>query len=206
MVQKLIGRLVAVAVEYDVIEKDQGPIVEYGLLAGFYNLAGMAGIVLVGFLLGIPKLAFAGGAAAASFRFVSGGAHFESPILCFIYSVGSVALISLGAYHMGHWLHSAPSSLTLVMLLWLLVIGLRVVSRNVPVDSPKRPIVNNAERKMFKQMSLCFTFCMACFFALSTLLWHNWSLGLTLWFVFFWQLFSLTKVGSKVYKRIEGVF
>jgi len=89
-VEKYVDRILDYAVQSEIVSKDTQKVVRYGLLYLINVFGSFLGFMILGYLFGYPELVFIGVVVGSGFRFVSGGAHFSHPLLCFLYS-GSIS-------------------------------------------------------------------------------------------------------------------
>ncbi len=139
-------------------------------------------------------------------RIISGGAHASSLFRCTM--IGTVILTGIGelAFSFGGL---ASQKLLLFLVIFSAVVGVYVVYRWVPADTPAKPIVSTAKRARFRRLSYIFI--------------AAWTIGMSI--LIFWgeiptssaltvasiggflrQIFSITPAGYHFIAAIEIVF
>lgn len=144
-----IGSYIARELNYS---KEKEEIMVYALESIVLAILGFVLVMVVGFLLGAPKVVFMTALAGIILRKFSGGAHFRSPYLCL--TVGAV-VYPLGGWTISQyydlWVQSYYFNWILILFFFLIFL---IVYRYSPVDSEAKPIISPSFRKRLHRASL----------------------------------------------------
>lgn len=140
-----MSQLKAIAVNLARESGRSAAVIEYGLKVGLINLAGVAGVVTVGLVLGILPFVLTAYLASGSLRMTSGGSHTTTPVRCIAFTsllFGTMGTIGYfgGFLVTGVPLQIAVSSVLLGVLLAILWFA--------PRDVPNKPIKKEQGEKL----------------------------------------------------------
>lgn len=182
-------------------DSGQQEILQYALTILSTTVFGFVAIILAGFLVGVPGLAFAAALSSGILRIYSGGAHASCPERCV--AIGAIIFTTLGM---------AAGKLAHLNLLYNLfplvcVFAYLALYFYSPADAPGKPIETNLGRKIMRRRA----FVILSVWAAATLIltWRGWApveLLLASCLGVGWQSFSLTPCGYLVEEGfLDGV-
>ncbi|OIQ60253.1 accessory gene regulator ArgB-like protein [Neomoorella thermoacetica] len=178
-------------------------VILFGMRLFFTSASGYVALIIIASLLGILPHALAAAITASVFRIFSGGAHASSPLRCNLIGVG--VFLTLG--FISNLFRYVQSLIYLPVI--IAIIGIYVIYRYVPAETPGKPVSSQVQRKYLRAIS----------FSLLSL----WS-GISFWglsspgeffetktvlascFGMAWQLFTLTPIGFKVVGGMDSMF
>jgi accessory gene regulator B len=142
-----MSRLRAVAVNLARESGRSADVIEYGLKVGLYNLAGIIGVIVVGYALGVFSAALTAYVASGSLRLASGGGHAATPLRCIVLTSLQFGAIGLVAHYGGPLCAGLPLVIgSAIVLAWVLY----AILRFAPRDVPNKPINKERGRRLKK--------------------------------------------------------
>lgn len=201
---RFIHNVVNSAINQGVLEKENEDVAVYGLEWGFHFILGLFGLFTVGLALGMWRSVMLAAVVGSSFRFVSGGAHFNSSILCFVFTCVSFVVVTIAASLLAPFLTMYSPLLTILLPLVAALLGTTIVYTYVPAATANRPIRNEAERQKFRKLSFIYVAGITLIFLISLWQLTLWHYPLTAFFAFALQLFSLTPVGTRFFVWLDN--
>lgn len=173
------------------LTEEQEEIVVYSLLWITLSIAGVTGVVLLGWALGVLLPAISAGAAAGALRLVSGGAHYSS--------IGRCAFMSSATFPVIAWVSARlPETWTDPMACAILIGAAAAIIVYAPVDNEAKPI-RTERRPIFRIASLV---------VLGIIAGIAWSVSdaavvRAISLAVGWQALSLTPAGHVVYGTLD---
>ncbi len=156
-------------------------------------------LVSISLLLGIfiPTLLIS--LTFASLRIIAGGYHMDTYGKCLFVSMGlfiTVALIAQYTYHYWNFMYLA------VLIAVAFILGLYVLVRYSPKDTPNKPITDPQEIRKFKILSIVYLFIWSIITSVLTFYGLNMYV-LSLCFGVLLELFAITPTGHKFFDKIK---
>ena len=188
---------------------DKKEVIAYGLAAIFQ----MISIFIITFIIGL----FAGFWIESMIIFMSvgllrkatGGAHSQTFQGCMIISIFSIFFLSFLAHYLIP-IHYNISNVFIPIVLIIYGFSFYIVYKLAPVDTPAKPIVKKEKIRMLRRKS--FT-TLAIYFIISMTLiifsdFYSKNVNISLSFCLstLWQVFTLTKSGSKIINLVDRKF
>ncbi len=150
--EKLSKELSYQLLAWGIIDHDDIPIYQYGILNGMIIIINLLTAVVIGFFTGsiVEILVFL--AAFISLRSFTGGVHLDSKLLCYI---GSSLILLIPAYmdELGMIISDSIGGLANPVGWLLLVIAIVTILCLMPMDSKKRKL-DRAEKRRFRFVGL----------------------------------------------------
>jgi len=134
------------------LDSEREQVIAYSLDSLILYVVGYAGVIAVGWLLGIAKAIIVTIIAGDVLRKLSGGAHFSTPYRCLLFSAVSypaACWASQRAFALWGREPLAPAVLLIICLCCL-----AIVAAFAPVDCPAKPIVSETFRKRLKLLAV----------------------------------------------------
>ncbi|MEW6172457.1 MAG: accessory gene regulator B family protein [Bacillota bacterium] len=182
---------------------EEEEVAVFGLQLIFYPIIGNLSVLIVGWLLGCFWTTFAVLITIVALRLLSGGAHSNTPLICYLMGIVFVPLLGKLAQLTVPFLSSLSLSVAIIIGL---MVSLVIFLRLAPVDCPAKPITDTAQRRKLRFYSIIL---ILVFTAGQCLLLCNdktldlvWAVSLGLW----WQAFSLTASGHRFAAFIDNLF
>jgi accessory gene regulator B len=202
LARKLASKI-AISLCYD---GEREKVVAYGLIALLQMIVTVLAVLLIGLLIGTAIEALILCFSVSILRKFSGGAHAGSILKCMVIAVLYCTAFSAVARY---GLSPVVGWIELLIFLILFFAGcFAIVYRRAPVDSPNKPISSESKRLRLRRGTFLV---LALYFAFSLLLavWGKSSVTgrgycISLLFGILWQVFTLTKLGSRVLTGIEN--
>lgn len=132
-------------------DEEKKEIIAYSLEYCFLQIFGFIPIIILGYLFGVLKATLIASIFGAILRKFSGGAHFNSPLLCLLFGASIYTIIGKVSVEIGQ----IPNFNSNILFI-LLFIALITVYRFSPVDSPAKPIHSEDFKKRLKCLSVAF--------------------------------------------------
>lgn len=199
------SRKIAVQLHYD---EDKEAVIAYGLTAIFQIAAIAFCISVIGLLCRFWYEALIIFAGVGILKKSTGGAHSQTIYSCTFISVLSISLFAA----LSRYLFGAPTHIYMNYCAAFVVFvfcGI-IFYKNVPVDSPNKPIKRPEKIKRLRRQSFILlvlytagTYLFIFFGAEHTRLY---SFSVSIHFVLLWQAFMLTKSGAKFIKGLDTIF
>ena len=200
---RLINNLSGMLQQEFELTEDSKEIAAYGLYMLFSTIIGFVSIVVVGFMLGVLKLALVGLLTASGLRVLSGGAHSANLRNCTLLGAIIAPGIAVLAKNFGHQI---PLLGMYGLVISTSLLGLWIILTYAPADTPNKPIISELFKQRLRKMSLIYLliwFCLAAanirglFFSPA----HDLVLASTLGIL--WQIFSITPSGYRLVALID---
>ncbi len=196
--EKLAKKLasdIALSLEYD---KEKEAVIAYGLFGIFQIFLTTAMIILLGFIIGAPIEATILCFSVSLLKKYSGGVHVNTPGMCVFISAFICTLFAAAS----KWLlagiyHPTPMLIAIVVIYLLSFV---IIFKNVPVDSPNKPITSETKIRRMRRGSftlITFYFLLSgLFYILSFNRKEFGTYGISMLFGVAWQVFTLTTPGT----------
>lgn len=187
-------------------DNDKEEVINYGIFACIQMCISIFLVGIIGAILGVFKEALLVSFITAILRKSSGGVHAGSPRSCNI--IGTVASVLMGL--IAKYININING-TILLGGIIFLISYIVIYRLAPVDSISKPIKTVSKRKRLKKssliiISLYFIIVILgisyCFISNKTELL---SYVLCIYLGVLWQVFSLTKIGYFILKKLDGI-
>lgn len=187
------------------LTEERKEVAAYGLYVFISSITGIVSIVVVGFLLGILKLALVAVLTASGLRVLSGGAHSANLRNCTLLGMIVSPGIAMLAEKLGHKIPTV-SMYSLVFVVGLF--ALWAIITYAPADTPNKPIISEDYRRRLRNLALVYLsiWAVVIIFNISgTLFSPAYDLVLASTLGILWQAFSLTPGGYKLVAFIDGI-
>ncbi|SCJ98909.1 putative accessory gene regulator protein [uncultured Clostridium sp.] len=202
-ISKKISSSISKELEFD-NEKEE--VINYGIFAFIQMFISIILVGIVGIILGVFTEALLISFVTAILRKSSGGVHAGTPGSCNV--IGTIASIV-----MGFVAKFAEVNIYGVALLGGIIFCIAYITiyRLAPVDSMTKPINSIAKRKRLKRSSLIIISIylaivvvnVGCFLVFDKKVFITYTICIYLGVL--WQVFSLTKFGHLVLKKLDGL-
>jgi len=201
---KDIAAKLAVELDYD---NDKKEVLAYGAFALIQMFVSVALVMVFGYLFNVIIEALIISFTASILRKYSGGVHASSPNACTF--LGIVVCVGFGLIIK---LILAPLIITKVLIPMVIVVFMwsyYMLNKLAPVDTPNKPIKREEKRKRMKKGSLIL---LGIYFLVILINLHIYlAFSLNVFLVYsiciifgiLWQVFTLTKSGHKVIKKLD---
>lgn len=147
-ISELLSNYITKDLDFDEEKKE---IISYSLEYIFLQIFGFVVIIILAYFFNAVKPAVIAAIFGAILRKFSGGAHFNSPILCL--SFGAVVYTAIGILANSI---NYSSFWNIKVMLFMVILSLIIVAKLAPVDSPAKPIHSISFKKKLKFFSLIF--------------------------------------------------
>ena len=177
------------------LSHEKEAIITYAIEVLVINLANLCLTLALGYLLGVAYGTALCLLIVAIFRHSAGGVHSQSPWKCGLITVSVFPILALTARKLAILSPIYTNTFSLTVML----VGIFVVIRLAPVESPGAPIISPIRRANLKILSLLF---MIIITIASILLWYNpWTYAaetqLCLTLSILWVSFILSPWGQR---------
>ena len=196
MSQKLAGYLRAQLVLTD----NDEAVLAYSIHSLVTGTISIIAIIIVGWFLGVLKLAVTAAFTAGGLRMASGGAHSTRALNCTILGM----VISPGiAFLVKHLLADLPGSGLIYLCIFTALVALTAIRKYAPADTPNKPITNPVQRRQLRRISTGLVILWLAVVLFTTI---RHKIGLQPYLTasalsIIWQSFSLTPIG---YRAMAG--
>lgn len=182
--------------------EDQIEVYQYGWMVIWGALVKIVLLLTISFLLGVLTSAIILTITFSSFRILGGGGfHFDSYNKCITASliqfIGATLIVK---YTYQYW--SQLNIITLFTLTTLM--GLYIIYRYVPRDTPNKPITELEEIGKFKRWSLLYLVIWSIIMIIFLLLNFN-LIVISSCFGLLLELFSISKLGYTTFEKINSI-
>lgn len=201
---KSIATKLAADLDYD---NDKKEVLAYGAFALIQMLVSVVLVMVFGYLFNVVIEALIISFTASILRKYSGGVHASSPNTCTF--LGIVVCVGFGLIIK---LLLAPLLITKVLIPMVIVVFMwsyYMLNKLAPVDTPNKPIKREEKRKRMKKGSLILLGAYFLVILINLIIYLTFSLNVFLVysiciiFGILWQVFTLTKSGHKVIKKLD---
>jgi accessory gene regulator B len=202
---RLINNLSGILQQELELTEDSREIAAYGLYMLFSTVIGFISIVVVGFMLGVLKLAVVGVLTASGLRVLSGGAHSANLRNCTLMGAIISPGIAVLAKKFGPQI---PLSGMYGLVIAAGLFALWGIFTYAPADTPNKPIISELFKQRLRRMSFIYLLIWFCLIAanIGGLLFspaHDVVLASTLGII--WQVYSITPSGYKLVASIDNL-
>lgn len=177
-------------------DQERQAILEFSLAVNLSSLVGYLWLILIAGLLGILPEALAAAITASTLRVSSGGAHASCPKNCTL--IGLAVFLTIPFLTKIFSINYLP-----FLVISALIIGIPILIRYAPADTPGKPITSKLQIQTLKRNSLIILGLTVLIQGL--LLNYQWNptLVLSSCLGLIWQLFTLTPVGYKTVAKLN---
>lgn len=200
-ISKKISSSISKELEFD-NEKEE--VINYGIFAFIQMFISIIFVGIIGIILGVFKEALLVSFVTAILRKSSGGVHAGTPGSCNV--IGTIASVVMGL--VAKFIDININE-TILLGGITFVIAYLIIYRLAPVDSVAKPIKTVAKRKRLKRSSLIIIsiYFLIVVFNIGYFLFSEKrafiSYTVCIYFGVLWQVFSLTKTGHFILKKLD---
>lgn len=190
------------------VSEDEEQIIMYGAINLFQITFAILWVIIVGLFFGVLYEALLFSITTSILRKYSGGVHASSPSRCII--IGTSVAVAAGIA-IDNILYNLNISTALLISIAFITFAFRIVVKNAPVDSIKKPITNIEVKKQFKKKSIVVIFLFSFIIIILFILSKKYS---ELYYIKFmesislgilWQTITLTKIGINLLNKVDFV-
>lgn len=173
----------------------------YVIKTRMYTIITIAITLTIAYFLGIFQLTAIAGFTISGWRGFSGGAHMESLNSC---ALVTIIIFNILGLFVNYFHSNINESLLLFYSILILLSGLYVITKKVPIEHKNRPIRDLKFRKQLKYCSYgIFITLMAIFYILYFC--DSNVYGVALLSGLSWQLFLMTSLGDKLFVGLDKI-
>lgn len=200
-----LAEIIALHMQFD---EDKKAVIAYGLTAIFQMVTLFTVISIIGFIFGFWYESIILFIVVGIIRKSTGGAHSRTMYGCILISVLSITILSSLSKYILSFSVNAFINLGISVLVYALCFIVFYI--RVPVASPNKPIVKPEKIKRLRRQSfiiLTIFFLISVAFIFMTV-WNDrfYSIAVSIRLAMLWQLFTLTKLGTKFIDKIDLKF
>lgn len=174
---------------------------EYVIRSRLQTLITISLALIIAYLFGTLQYAIVAGFTGSFFRGFSGGAHSESLNTCTVLSIVLVNAMAYLAKYLGVIINE---SVLIYISFVVIVFGLYMITKYVPIQSKNRPIRDSRFKKQLKICSyVVFVLAITVFYILSIFNQTGYQIAILLGLG--WQLFSMTSMCFLLYGKIDTI-
>jgi len=188
------------------LNRDEEEVAAYSLEMIIYGGAGVLLVCIAGWLLKCLVVTLIVLTVGMLLRSFAGGAHSSSPYVCILVSIMVVSIFGkLAVIAAPYFSYSA----LVLVIAGGFIVSLAAVWRLAPVESPKKPISSEKQRRQLRLFSIVFVF-LAVSAQVSFLLLSPLSLATVIILAIeaglLWQIFSMTQAGHRLIATVDSLF
>ena len=201
---KNISEIIARELE---LSQDKKEVINYGIFGVIQTTIAIITVIIVGLIFNVVTEALLVSIVISILRKSSGGVHASTPWKCAL--MGAIISVVIGKIcKINNFGIIGVVFLGVIVFVW----AFYIVNKLAPVDSLSKPIRKEETRKRLKRTSLnVLIIYMIIIICNIKLYYFNGNRKLIIYILCIymgmaWQVFSLTKIGHVIIRKIDGVF